>query len=140
MGITAERVVKTTYVVYVHHDKTGRFDAPVQVPDRYIGIDADALPKVAFAFRYFDVITCLVQDDGREHVLSSSERLNLSPLYFVDAEVFTKAQLSVYDGKKAGGPLKYLEDHGHEAMVRTRHGNFEVWHLDPTKNEIINTK
>ena len=131
-------VVKTTYLVYLHHTKNEAYSVPQQVAQRDPEAHARALPNGVFAFHYYDVYTSMVDDNGVQVELTS-KRLNGDKVYFVDAKVFTPAELEAHPS--GSGALQSMKGHGDaKAMVLTRVGGFEFWNLDLSKNEIILTR
>ena len=125
-------VIQQTYVEYEFH---GRYDGTTRtrdVPDRNKFREAKAIPEHGVAFRYFDVVSTKVEADG-ESVELTSIRLNISLLYYVDAEFLTVAQVQE---RQPGGIGSFMIDNGYTTAIRDRLGSIEHM-FDPDAHLLI---
>lgn len=125
----------TTCVAYQHF---GRFFweesvKPVNAPNPQQ--QANDAPDSAFAFFYFDIVTGVVNVEG-ERIKISSGRLNITKMYYIDAELLTSDQVAKLPGDHSI-LLSNMQGNGWDLIVRCRTGNFQLFEVD--KHKLLTT-
>lgn len=129
-------IVKTTYVEY---EFRGIYDGQTrvnEVDDRDVHRETLGIPKYGIAFRYFDIVTTTVEVDG-QLVELSSERINESILYYVDATVMSISELRAAEFSKSY--LDYMDQAGIQTLIRSRLGDYDFVAFDSAQHELVST-
>lgn len=83
---------------------------------------ANSVGLGAFAFQFFDRAQTKISVGGRD-VEMDSDPFNPSPLYYIDAELFTAAEVAMLPGDNVA-LLSNMRTNGWVTMVRCRTGNW----------------
>lgn len=112
----------TTYVTYMEPGILYPEDYTCETPDR----DAEKFAREAvasvFAFSFHDIARAAVTIDGQDVELSS-RAIRKSPLYYIDAEQLTAADVEALPGDNSI-LLANMRGNRWETVVRCRTGNF----------------
>lgn len=81
------------------------------------------VPKNAFCFSFFDILSVIVEADGRK-VQLTSERVNVSPKHYYGGKLYTVAEL------KCAFPserilIRNIEGNGYKKAIKCRTGNWQ---------------
>lgn len=81
------------------------------------------VPKNSYGFRFFDVLSAIVNTNGNQ-VKLTSKRINVSPMYYYGGELYTVTEL------KLAFPNEHIligniEGNGHQRAIKCRTGNWQ---------------
>ena len=119
-------VVIETYVErrehHAMHIEESARKVDVRDPQRY----AVEAPLNIIAFRYYDVVVATLEIDG-EVVKTKSDPCNFSEMYYIDAKLMEREEITAFLSNSAGS-LNFLLDnmkaHGWKSVVLGRNGSF----------------
>jgi hypothetical protein len=86
-------------------------------------VESLSIPRWAYGFQYFDVVTATVMVDGTE-VKLKSERINVSPMHYVGGEVMTLKKIAT-TVPNSDILVANLKSHRVTRGIRTRLGNWQ---------------
>ena len=81
------------------------------------------VPENAFGFKFFDILSVIVDADGRKVELTS-ERINVSPMHYYGGTLHTVEELK-REFPNARILISNIEDNGYERAIRCRTGNWQ---------------
>lgn len=113
--------VRTTYVEFLYPGSFFSESSTAKVTSR----DTSKLkvPKNAFGFKFFDILSVVVDADGKQVELTS-ERLNLSPLHYYGGKLYTVAELK-RDFPNNSTLISNVEGNGYAKAIKCRTGNWQ---------------
>lgn len=112
----------TTYVTYLLPGAFLSEELTREVPSRDANEAARNAPPSAFAFTFHDVVSAVVTVEGHEYT-TRSVALNISPRYYIDAEVMDADAVAALPGDHR---TLLLNMQGQwPLVVRCRTGNFQ---------------
>jgi hypothetical protein len=114
---------KTTYVAYLHPGSFLLEESVKPVDARNPQQQANDAPESAFAFFYFDIVSATVSVQG-EPIGTSSDRLNISKTYYIDAKLLTSDEVAALPGDH-NILLSNMRCNGWDPIVLCRTGNFQ---------------
>ena len=83
------------------------------------------VPKNAFGFKFFDILSVVVEADGKQIELTS-ERLNLSPMHYYGGKLYTVAELK-RDFPNNSTLISNVEGNGYAKAIKCRTGNWQTF-------------
>ena len=81
------------------------------------------VPENAFGFRFFDIISVVVNANGK-NVKLTSERINLSPMHYYGGKLYTVTEIKRYFPNKRI-LISNIEGNGYTRAIRCRTGNWQ---------------
>ena len=81
------------------------------------------VPKNAFGFEFFDILSAVVDADGKKARITS-KRINVSPMHYYGGKLYTVAELKrKFPNERI--LISNIEDNGHRKAIRCRTGNWQ---------------
>lgn len=81
------------------------------------------VPKNAFGFKFFDILSVVVDADGKK-VQLTSEHINVSPMHYYGGKLYTVAELK-REFPNERTLIGNIEGNGYKKAVRCRTGNWQ---------------
>ena len=81
------------------------------------------VPKNAFGFKFFDILSVVVDAAGKK-VLLTSERINVSPMHYYGGKPYTVAELK-REFPNERTLISNIENNGYWKAIRCRTGNWQ---------------
>lgn len=110
--------VRKTYVKFLYLGSSLIKDSTHEVNTR--DVSKLEVPKDAFGFRFFDILSVVVDADGRE-VKLTSEQINISPMHYYGGKIYTIAEL------KREFPNNDIKGNGYKKVIHCRTGNWQLF-------------
>lgn len=81
------------------------------------------VPKNAFGFKFFDVLSAIVNANGNQVELTS-KRINVSPMHYYGGKLYTVAELKIaFPNERI--LIGNIEGNGHKMAIQCRTGNWQ---------------
>ena len=113
--------VRKTYIEFLYPGSFFNESSTQKVKTR--DVSKVKVPKNAFGFKFFDILSVVVDTDGKK-VQLTSEQTNVSPMYYYGGKLYTVAEL------KREFPNNYIlvsniEGNGYKKAILCRTGNWQ---------------
>ena len=115
------KYVRTTYVEFLYPGSFMSESSTREVKTR--DTSKVKVPKNAFCFSFFDILSVVVEADGNK-VKLTSERVNMSPKHYYGGRLYTVAELKRdFPGERI--LISNIEGNGYKKAIRCRTGNWQ---------------
>ena len=111
--------VRKTYIEFLYPGSFFRESSTQEVKTR--DVSKVKVPKNAFGFKFFDILSVVVDADGKQVELTS-ERINVSPMHYYGGKVYTVAELK-REFPNDRTFISNVEGNGYKKAIHCRTGN-----------------
>lgn len=115
--------VRKTYVEFLYPGVMFSESSTHEVESREVS--KVKVPKNAFGFKFFDILSVVVDADGKE-VQLTSEHINVSPMHYYGGKLYTVAELK-REFPNEHTLIGNVEGNGYNKAVRCRTGNWQLF-------------
>lgn len=110
--------VRKTYVEFLSPGSIFNEGSAKEVKTR--DVSKLKVPKNAFGFKFFDILSVVVDADGKK-VKLTSEQINESPTHYYGGKIYTIAELK----REFPDIVSNFEDNGYKKAIHCRTGNWQ---------------
>ena len=113
--------VRKTYIEFLYPGSFFSESSTQEVKTR--DVSKVKVPKNAFGFKFFDILSVVVDTDGKK-VKLTSERINVSPKHYYGGKLYTVAELKrEFPNERI--LISNIEGNGYPKAIRCRTGNWQ---------------
>jgi uncharacterized protein (UPF0128 family) len=113
--------VRKTYVEFLYPGSFFSESSAKEVKTR--DVSKLKVPKNAFGFKFFDILSVVVDADGKK-VKLTSEQINVSPMHYYGGKIYTVAELK-REFPNNDILISNIEGNGYKKAIRCRTGNWQ---------------
>ena len=113
--------IRKTYIEFLYPGSFFSESSTQKVKTR--DVSRVKVPKNAFGFKFFDILSVVVDADGKKSQLTS-ERINVSPMHYYGGKLYTVAELK-REFPNEHTLISNIEGNGYPKAIRCRTGNWQ---------------
>ncbi|MEK7631382.1 MAG: hypothetical protein AAB445_00740 [Patescibacteria group bacterium] len=116
-------LVRKTYIEFLYPGVFLNESSTQEIKTR--DVSRVKVPKNAYCFKFFDILSLAVKTEGEE-VLLTSERINVSPRHYYGGKLYTIAELKrEFPNERV--LIGNIEGNGYKQAIRCRTGNWQTF-------------
>jgi hypothetical protein len=113
--------VRKTYIEFLYPGSFVAESSTKEVKTREVS--KVKVPKSAFGFKFFDILSVVVDADSRK-VQLTSERINMSPMHYYGGKLYTLAEVE-REFPQNDTLVQNMKGNGWGKVIRCRTGNWQ---------------
>lgn len=125
--------VRKTYIEFLCSGSTFGESSTQEVKTR--DVSKVEIPENAFGFKFFDILSVVVDADG-EKVQLTSGRINVSPMHYYGGKLYTAAELK-REFPNEHTLISSIEGNSYQKMIQCRLGNWKPFQKTDVFVEVV---